>query len=219
VPRTIAGGFFVIGWQKIKDRFSFPLLIFLSSERAQAPGLTPIDEERVAIALGRCRGLLLDIGCGTNDLARRYRSRQGMAIGVDIHPWPGTDVVCDTTRLPFPDGHFDTVLMLACLNYVPLSKRIQVLQEARRALKGEGQLLITMINPVVGFFSHPIRRRYDLDQLERGIGDEEAKELWEKEVKELLVKSRLRLTETIPFVFGLNCLYVVEKDRTGDNRQ
>jgi ubiquinone/menaquinone biosynthesis C-methylase UbiE len=209
----------VIGWQKIKDRFSFPLLIFLSSERAQAFGLTPIDEERVAIALGRCRGLLLDIGCGTNDLARRYRSRQGMAIGVDIHPWPGTDVVCDTTRLPFPDGHFDTVLMLACLNHVPLSKRIQVLQEARRALKGEGQLLITMINPVVGFFSHPIRRRYDLDQLERGIGEEEAKGLWEKEVKELLVKSRLRLTETIPFVFGLNCLYVVEKDRTGDNRQ
>jgi ubiquinone/menaquinone biosynthesis C-methylase UbiE len=209
----------VIGWQKIKDRFSFPLLIFLSSERAQALGLTPIDEERVAIALGRCRGLLLDIGCGTNDLARRYRSRQGMAIGVDIHPWPGTDVVCDTTRLPFPDGHFDTVLMLACLNHVPLSKRIQVLQEARRALKGEGQLLITMINPVVGFFSHPIRRRYDLDQLERGIGEEEAKGLWEKEVKELLVKSRLRLTETIPFVFGLNCLYVVGKDRTGDNRQ
>jgi SAM-dependent methyltransferase len=209
----------VIEWQKIKDRFCFPLLIFLSSEHARALGLTPIDEERVAIALGRCRGLLLDIGCGTNELARRYRSRQGMAIGVDIHPWPGTDVVCDTTRLPFPDGHFDTVLMLACLNHVPLSKRIQVLQEARRALKGEGQLLITMINPVVGFFSHPIRRRYDLDQLERGIGEEEAKGLWEKEVKELLVKSRLRLTETIPFVFGLNCLYVVEKDRTGDNRQ
>jgi len=209
----------VIGWQKIKDRFSFPLLIFLSSERAQALGLTPIDEERVAIALGRSRGLLLDIGCGTNDLARRYRSRQGMAIGVDIHPWPGTDVVCDTTRLPFPDGHFDTVLMLACLNHVPLSKRIQVLQEARRALKGEGQLLITMINPVVGFFSHPIRRRYALDQLERGIGEEEAKGLWEKEVTELLAKSRLRLAETIPFAFGLNCLYVVEKDRTGDNRQ
>jgi ubiquinone/menaquinone biosynthesis C-methylase UbiE len=201
----------VIEWQKIKDRVCFPLLIFLSSEQARALGLTPIDEERVAMALGRCRGLLLDIGCGTNELARRYRSRQGMAIGVDIHPWPGTDVVCDTTRLPFPDGHFDTVLMLACLNHVPQSKRIQVLQEARRVLKGEGQLLITMINPVVGFFSHPIRRRYDLDQLERGIGEEEAKGLWEKEVKALLAKSSLRLTETIPFVFGLNCLYVVEK--------
>jgi ubiquinone/menaquinone biosynthesis C-methylase UbiE len=104
------------------------------------------------------------------------------------------------------------------LNHVPLSKRSQVLQEARRVLKGEGQLLITMINPVVGFFAHAIRRRYDLDQLERGIGEEEAKGLWEKEVKKLLVGSRLRLAETIPFVFGLNCLYVAEKDRTGDNR-
>jgi len=209
----------VIGWQAIKDRLCFPLLVFLSSEHARALGLTPIDEERVAMALGRCKGLLLDIGCGTNDLARRYRSRQGMAIGVDIHPWPGTDVVCDTTSLPFRDGHFDTVVMLACLNHVPQSKRGQVLQEARRVLKDEGQLLITMINPVVGFFAHAIRRRYDLDQLERGIGEEEAKGLWEKHVKELLTKSRLRLTETIPFVFGLNCLYVVEKDGTGDNRR
>jgi ubiquinone/menaquinone biosynthesis C-methylase UbiE len=197
----------------------FPLLVFLSSEHARALSLTPIDEERVAMALGRCRGLVLDIGCGTNDLARRYRSRQGMAIGVDVYPWPGADVVCDTTSLPFPDRHFDTVVMLACLNHVSQSKRIGVLQEARRVLKGEGQLLITMINPVVGFFAHAIRRRYDLDQLERGIGEEEAKGLWGKEVKELLAKSRLRLMETIPFVFGLNCLYVVEKDCTGDNRR
>ena len=74
----------MIGWQTIKDRFSFPLLVFLSSEQARALSLTPIDEERVAIALGRCRGLVLDIGCGTNELARRYRSRRGTAIGVDI---------------------------------------------------------------------------------------------------------------------------------------
>jgi SAM-dependent methyltransferase len=173
----------------------------------------------VATALGRCRGLLLDIGCGTNELARGYRSRQGSAIGVDVHPWPGADVVCDTTRLPFPDRHFDTVVMLACLNHVPRSKRSQVLQEARRVLKDEGHLLSTMINPVVGFVVHAIRRRYDLDQLERGIGEEEAKGLWEKEVKELLAESRLRLAETIPFVFGLNRLYIAEKDRMGDHRQ
>jgi hypothetical protein len=41
---------------------------------------------------------------------------------------------------------------------------------------------------------------------------DEAKGLWDKEVKELLAKSCLRLTETIPFVFGLNRLYVAEKD-------
>jgi SAM-dependent methyltransferase len=205
-------------WQKIKDRLCFPLLACLSSEYARALGLTPIDEERVAMALGRCRGLLLDIGCGTNELARGYRSRQGTAIGVDVYPCSGADVVCDTTRLPFPDRHFDTVVMLACLNHVPRPKRSQVLQEARRVLKNDGQLLITMINPVVGVVVHAIRRRYDLDQLERGIGEEEAKGLWDKEVKELLAERRLRLTETIPFVFGLNRLYIAEKDRTGDNQ-
>jgi ubiquinone/menaquinone biosynthesis C-methylase UbiE len=206
-------------WQKIKDRLCFPLLAFLSSEHARGLGLTPIDEERVAIALGRCRGLLLDIGCGTNELARSYRSRRGSAIGVDIHPWPGADVVCDTTRLPLPDRHFDTVVMLACLNHVPWSKRIQVLQEAKRVLKDDGQLLITMINPVVGVVVHAIRRRYDLDQLERGIGEEETKGLWDKEVKELLAESRLRLAKTMPFVFGLNRLYIAEKDRTGGNQR
>jgi ubiquinone/menaquinone biosynthesis C-methylase UbiE len=161
---------------------------------------------------------LLDIGCGTNELARGYRARQGSAIGVDVHPWPGADVVCDTTRLPFPDRHFDTVVMLACLNHVPRSNRNQVLQEARRVLKNDGQLLISMINPVVGVVVHAIRRRYDPDQLERGIGEEEAKGLWDKEVKELLAESRLRLAETIPFVFGLNRLYIAGKDRTGDNQ-
>jgi ubiquinone/menaquinone biosynthesis C-methylase UbiE len=126
-------------------------------------------------------------------------------------------MVCDTTGLPFQNKRFDTVVMLACLNHVPQSKRSEVLQEARRVLKDDGQLLITMINPVVGVVVHAIRRRYDLDQLERGIGHEEAKGLWDKAVRELLAKTRLRHTATIPFVFGLNRLYVVEKDGAGDN--
>ena len=108
--------------------------------------------------------------------------------------------------------------MLACLNHVPQSKRGQVLQEARRVLKDDGQLLITMINPVLGIVVHAIRRRYDPDQLECGIGHEEAKGLWDKEVKDLLAESRLQLAETIPFVFGLNRLYIAEKDRTGGHQ-
>ena len=75
-----------------------------------------------------------------------------------------------------------------------------------------------MINPVVGIVVHAIRRRYDLDQIERGIGEEEAKGLWDKEVKDLLAESHLRLAGTVPFVFGLNRLYITGKDRTGDNQ-
>jgi SAM-dependent methyltransferase len=209
----------VESWQRIKDRICFPLLAFLSSEQARRLHLTPIDEERVAIALGRCRGSLLDIGCGPNELVRTYRSHQGAAVGVDVFPWPGADAVCDTTRLPFPDRHFDTVAILACLNHVPQSKRAPVLREARRVLKDDGQLLITMINPVVGVVVHAVRRRYDPDQLERGIGEEEAKGLWDNTVKELLAASRLRLAETIPFVFALNRLYVAKKNRSDDHQR
>jgi hypothetical protein len=79
----------MVEWQTIKDRCCFPLLAFLSSEQARALGFTPIDEERVTIALRHCRGLLLDVGCGMNELAMHYRSRQGTAIGVDVYPWPG----------------------------------------------------------------------------------------------------------------------------------
>jgi ubiquinone/menaquinone biosynthesis C-methylase UbiE len=131
---------------------------------------------------------------------------------VDVYPWPGADVVCDTTTLPFPDTLFDTVSMLACLNHITMSKRNRVLQEARRVLKEEGQLLITMINPVVGFFAHKIRHRHDLDQLERGMGEEEENGLWDKEVRKLLAGNGFRLVQTIPFVFGLNCLYLAQKD-------
>ena len=201
----------MVSWQTVKDRLCFPILAFLSADQAQSLGLTPIDEERVAMALGQCRGRLLDIGCGTNELARRYRSGQGRAIGVDVHPWPGADVVCDTTRLPFADRQFDTVAMLACLNHIRRSKRDQVLQEARRLLKDGGHLLITMINPVVGFFAHTIRRRYDLDQLERGMGDEEENGLWDGEVKRLLAENGFRIVQTVPFVFGLNRLYIAHK--------
>lgn len=202
----------MIAWQTIKDRLCFPLLIFLSSDTARSLSLTPIDDERLAMALGRCRGLLLDIGCGTNELSRHYRARQGTAVGVDVHPWPGSDIVCDTTRLPFPDARFDTVSMLACLNHIPMSQRSRVLQEARRVLQDGGQLLITMINPVVGFFAHTIRHRHDLDQLERGMGEEEENGLWDTEVKQLLAGNGFRIVETSPFVFGLNRLYVARKD-------
>jgi hypothetical protein len=85
----------VVRWQKVKDRLCLPLLVFLSSDRAQSLSLTRIDEEQIAMARSRCRGLLLDIGCGANELGRYYRSRPGIAIGVDVHPWSGADVVCD----------------------------------------------------------------------------------------------------------------------------
>jgi hypothetical protein len=69
-----------------------------------------------------------------------------------------------------------------------------------------------MINPVVGFVVHTIRHRHDPDQLERGMGEEEANGLWEKEVKQLLAENGFHIIRIIPFVFGLNRLYIAHKD-------
>ena len=87
-----------------------------------------------------------------------------------------------------------------------------MLQETRRVLKDEGRLIITMINPVIGFFAHTIRHRYDPDQLERGMGEEEENGLWKKEVEQLLAGNGFRIIQTIPFVFGLNHLSIAQKD-------
>src|SRR5205809_8146614 len=88
---------FVVRWQKIKDRLCFPLLMFLSSDQARSFRLTPIDEERTASTLAHCRGLLLDIGCGTNELTRCYRSMQGVGMGVDDNLYAGEDEIYDRT--------------------------------------------------------------------------------------------------------------------------
>jgi ubiquinone/menaquinone biosynthesis C-methylase UbiE len=134
-----------------------------------------------------------------------------MAVGIDVYPWTGADLVCDTTRLPFSDMRFDTVTMLACLNHIARPQRDQVLQEAKRVLKDEGRLVITMINPVVGLFAHTIRHRFDPDQLERGMGEEEENGLWKKEVERLLDGNGFYIIQTVPFVFGLNRLYIAQK--------
>ncbi len=202
----------MLNWQKVKDRSCFPLVAFLSSEGARSLGLTPLDDERRTAVLNRCRGLALDVGCGMNEMLQSYRSRQGTGVGVDIYPWPGTDLVCDTVRLPFSAAVFDTVSMLACLNHVPSGTRDAVLHEAGRVLKENGQLLITMINPFVGFLTHKIRHRHDPDQLERGMSEEEAYGLTPSTVKELLTRNGFRVAEIIPFVFGLNRLYVAQKN-------
>ena len=97
--------------------------------------------------------------------------------------------------------------MLACLNHIPV-REDRVLQEARRVLK---DTLVTMINPVVGLVVHTIRHRHDLDQLERDMGEEEANGLWEKEIKLLLAGHGFHLIRRA-FVFGLNCLYIAQKD-------
>jgi len=189
------------------DRLAFPLLAVVSSERARRLGLTPIDDERVLACLPHCQGLLLDVGCGPNHLVRRH----GRGAGVDVFPWPDIDMLCDTRRLPFPDGSFDTVAMLAVLNHIERPDRDAVLGEVRRVLRPGGRLLVTMIDPLVGQVTHWLRRTHDPDQLQRGMHHDEDPGLWASQVKELLRRNGFLVEERRRFVYGLNNLYLAQR--------
>jgi len=189
------------------DRAAFPLVIFLTTEQAHRLHLTPLDDERVETCLPHCAGLLLDIGCGPNDLVRRY----GRGVGVDVYAWPNINLLCDTRRLPFPDGSFDTAAFLAVLNHVPRGDREAVLKEVHRVLRPAGRLLVTMLDPFIGRITHRLRLKQDPDQHERGMGAEESYGLWDSEVRRLLRESGFRLERRRRFVFGLNNFYLATK--------
>ncbi len=191
--------------QRAKDYLLFPVNIWLSEETSQKLGLTPIDHERVRAALPCCRGRLLDIGCGNNLLARTY----GNGFGVDVYVYPRIAARCDSSLLPFKSETFDTVALLACLNH--MVRRREALQECRRVLRRGGRIIITMIPAWIGFFSHPIRRRHDPDQLERGISHEEDLGMSSAEVSALLEENGMRLVRHNRFMWGLNHLYIAEK--------
>ena len=193
------------GWQRVYDHLLFPLNMWLGDEASARLGLLPIDDERLRAALPVCRGRLLDVGCGLNKLVRAY----GDGFGLDVHPYPSIDVRGASSRLPFTDAAFDTVALLACLNHV--TERRETLAECRRVLRGGGRLLVSMIPRWVGTISHPIRRRHDPDQLERGMGEEEEPGLSSRCVKELLTEAGFALERHERFMWGLNNLYVARK--------
>ena len=189
------------------DRAAFPLLAFLTTKQARRLHLTPLDHERVEACLPYCSGLILDVGCGPNELVRRH----GRGVGVDVYPWPQIHILCDTRRLPFPDASFDTAALLAVLNHVPQRDREAVLNDIHRVLRPGGRLLVTMLDPVIGRITHRLRFRQDPDQHERGMLAEEDYGLWGSEVRVLLEESGFRVERRRRFVFGLNNLYVAAR--------
>ncbi len=191
--------------QRFYDHLLFPLNMWLGEETSHRLGLTPIDHERIRMALPHCRGRLLDVACGNNLLVRAY----GAGIGADIHPYPQIEVRCESSRLPFRKSSFDSIAMLACLNHI--TRRSETLDECHRVMTQGGRLILTMISPRIGWFSHRIRLRHDPDQLERGLSAEEDLGLPNREVVQLLEAARFKPVLHRRFMWGLNNLFLAEK--------
>lgn len=189
------------------SRLAFPLLSILSREQSLKTGLTPIDDERVIMALKHTKGKALDIGCGANNFIKSY----GNGTGVDVADWKGCDVVIqDAANLPFKKGSYDTVTYLACLNHIP--NRNEAVKEAARVLKHDGRIIITMITPRWGQFIHWWRFRNDPDHQERHIDHEhELMGMDPDHIKGILHAAGFHNIKRKRFVFGLNNIFIAQK--------
>ena len=139
-------------------------------------GWTTLEEERIQAVLPHLRGRLLDIGAGPNTLVQRY----GNGVGVDVHDWGGGALVVeDSSRLPFEAESFDSVSCIAALNHIP--NRDDVLKEARRVVRSDGRLVITMINPILGGIGHAVWW-YGEDRHRGGMEEGDVGGLWPTDI-------------------------------------
>ena len=165
-----------------------------------------LESWRLRVVLPHVRGRLLDLACGYNNLTRAH----GAGLGADVFPWEGIDVrIGDAARLPFRDGSFDTVSVLAALNHIP--NREAALGAVMRVLRPGGVFLVTMIGPATGRFAHLL---FHQDETRRGgMRQGELQGIRPSAVRALLQKSGFELVQEVPFQLGLNRLYIAKPGR------
>ncbi len=150
-----------------------------------------------------CSGRLLDVGCGFNGLVRHYAN----GVGVDVHPWPGADVIVpDTAALQWEAESFDTITIIAALNHIP--NRAAVLNECRRVLRPGGRVVITMLTPRTSRIWHWLRAPWDADQRQRGMRPGEVYGFTSAQLLELFKHAGFTLLSQRRFMLGLNRVYV-----------
>lgn len=210
VERTLA--------QKIIDALFFPIRALLIHWNSRW-GLTSLRHERMSMCRQHVEGLVLDIGCGPENVFIRHFIRdKGRGWGCDVYPYHGIDILVDSTTLPFKDGQFDTVTMIAVGGHIPINKRVATFRETNRVIKSGGRLIFTEGESVTQHLIHLYVRlcdallstELDIDG-QRGMAKGESYCIVERELRSLFRCASFKLVKKHYFQWGLNRVYVVEK--------
>jgi len=105
---------------------------------------------------------ILDVGCGLGTYVKKLRAFSPEVYGVDIDPDKVAQAQAElehiylapAERLPFPDEHFDIVLLHEVIEHV--SDDQQAVREAFRVIKEGGRLVIFAPNRLYPFETHGI---------------------------------------------------------------
>ncbi len=210
MPRSIIG--------KIADVITFPIrALFMGTEGKL--GLSSLREERMRTVAEYSRGQVLDIGCGPGNIFIKQYIGASNGTGIDLFSYEGVEnVVEDMTNLPFEDYSFDTVTLIAVGGHIPKSKRSAEFNEFTRVLKPEGILIMTEGEPITQYLVHKwshfylgLQGKLDMDS-ERGMGEEEEYCMPREELLSHLNTPPLKLIKRRRFMWGLNNLYIAQKN-------
>lgn len=98
---------------------------------------------------------VLDLGCGNGRWVILFQEKKVNYIGTDNSEeliriaqkrYPKTKFqIADALKLPFPENFFDKIYSIAVLHHIPSEEfRLRFLAEAKRTLKPEGLLILTV---------------------------------------------------------------------------
>lgn len=191
-------------------------------------GLSSLATERFDYVSGEVIGRCLDVGCGYhNRFVTQFLGGNG--IGIDVLPYEGLsaeNIVDDPCDLPFDDATFESVTFIANINHIPEQDRDAELVEAFRVLKPNGNIIVTMGNPVAEVLVHKLvylydrlfRTKYDMDS-ERGMDADEAYYLTDREIASRLKRAGFHRVRKKYFAtqWALNHLFVAWKPGTPES--